>query len=90
LHHMSKQVDDVEKRGKDAFRMVRESIENNDTKVRKLVTDSGDRFDRRREQLRNEMDTLETRIKIQMKELRDFINNKIKKALENPLANMRK
>jgi len=90
LHHMSKQVDDIEKRGKEAFRMVRESIENNDTKVRKLVTDSGDRFDRRREQLRNEMDTLETRIKIQMKELRDFINNKIKKALENPLANMRK
>ena len=32
--------------------MVRESIENNDTKVRKLVTDSGDRFDTRREQLR--------------------------------------
>ena len=89
LHHMSKQVDDVEKRGKDAFRMVRESIENNDTKVRKLVTDSGDRFDTRREQLRNDMDNLETRIKGQMKELNDSIKERIKKALENPLAGMR-
>jgi len=89
LHHMSKQVDDIEKRGKDAFRMVRDSIENNDTKVRKLVTDSGDRFDTRREQLRNDMDTLETRIKSQMKELNDSIKDKIKKALENPLAGMR-
>ena len=90
MHHMSKQVDDIEKRGKDAFRLVRDSIENNDKKVRKLVTDSGDRFDRRREQLRNDMDNLETRIKSQMKELQDTINDKIKKALENPLAGMRK
>ena len=49
MHHMSKQVDDIEKRGKEAFRLVRESIEVNDTKVRKLVTDSSDRFDNRRE-----------------------------------------
>ena len=90
MHHMSKQVDDIEKRGKEAFRLVRDSIENNDKKVRKLVTDSGDRFDRRREQLRNDMDNLETRIKSQMKELQDTINDKIKKALENPLAGMRK
>tara|TARA_B100000900_G_scaffold304340_1_gene262938 strand:+ start:183 stop:758 length:576 start_codon:yes stop_codon:yes gene_type:complete len=90
MHHMSKQVDDIEKRGKEAFRLVRDSIETNDKKVRKLVTDSGDRFDRRREQLRNDMDTLETRIKAQMKELNDSISDQIKKALENPLAGMRK
>ena len=90
MHHMSKQIDDIEKRGKEAFRMVRDSIETNDKKVRKLVTDSGDRFDTRREQLRNDMDNLETRIKSQMKELQDTINDKIKKALENPLAGMRK
>ena len=42
--------------------MVRDSIETNDKKVRKLVTDSGDRFDKRREQLRNDMDALEARI----------------------------
>ena len=90
MHHMSKQVDDIEKRGKEAFRMVRDSIETNDKKVRKLVTDSGDRFDSRREQLRNDMDNLEQRLKSQMKELQDTINDKIKKALENPLAGMRK
>jgi hypothetical protein len=36
------------------------------------------------------MDTLEIRIKGQMKNLKDEIKNNIKKALENPLANMRK
>ena len=89
LHHMSKQVDDIEKRGKEAFRLVRESIEVNDTKVRKLVTDSSDRFDKRREQLRNDMDSLEKRIKGEMKELNEKVDNKIKKALNNPLNSMK-
>ena len=90
MHHMSKQVDDIEKRGKEAFRMVRDSIETNDTKVRKLVSDSSDRFDNRREQLRSDMDNLEQRLKAQMKELKDSNSDQIKKALENPLAGMRK
>jgi len=90
MHHMSIQVDGIEKRGKDAFRLVRNSIETNDKKVRKMVTDSSDRFDNRREQLRNDMDNLEKRIKAEMKELKDSINSKIKKALENPLAGIRK
>ena len=89
LHHMSKQVDDIEKRGKEAFRLVRESIEVNDTKVRKLVTDSSDRFDKRREQLRNDMDSLEKRIKGDMKELNEKVDKKIKKALNNPLNSMK-
>ena len=89
MHHMSKQVDDIEKRGKEAFRLVRDSIETNDKKVRKMVTDSGDRFDKRREQLRNDMDALEARIKSELKDVKTVINSKIKKALENPLANMR-
>lgn len=90
LHHMSKQVDDIEKRGKEAFRLVRESIDTNDTKVRNMITVNSDRFDKRREQLRTDMDSLEVRIKASMKELKTKIDNKIKKALENPLANMRK
>ena len=90
LHELSKQVDDIEKRGKEAFRMVRDSIETNDTKVRKMVTDNSDRFDKRREQLRNDMDALELRVKSEIKELKKKIDDKIRKALENPLANMRK
>ena len=90
MHHMSKQVDDIEKRGKEAFRLVRESIDTNDTKVRNMITVNSDRFDKRREQLRTDMDSLETRIKASMKELKTKIDNKIKKALEKPLANMRK
>lgn len=90
MHHMSKQLDTVEKRGKEAFRQVRDSIDKNDTKVRTMVTVNSDRFDKRREQLRNDMDALELRMKDEMKELKKKVNDKIKKALENPLANMRK
>ena len=90
LHHMSTQLDSIEKRGKEAFRLVRESIDTNDTKVRNMITVNSDRFDKRREQLRTDMDVLETRIKSEMKELKAKIDDKIKKALENPLANMRK
>ncbi len=90
IHHMSIQVDSIEQRGKEAFRLVRESIETNDTKVRKMVSDATDRFDKRREQTRNDMEALEIRNKIEMNTLKTEINNKIKKALENPLANMRK
>jgi predicted nucleic acid-binding Zn-ribbon protein len=87
---IEKTIDGVERRGKEAFKLVRDSIEVNDTKVRDMVTVSSDRFDNRREQIRNDMDNLEKRIKSEMKELKDSINDKIKKALENPLANMRK
>jgi len=87
---IEKQVDSVEQRGKDAFALVRESIETNDSKVRKMVSDATDRFDKRREQTRSNMDELETRNKVAMKTLKEDINNKIKRALENPLANMRK
>ena len=69
---------------------IRNSIETNDTKVRKMVSDATDRFGKRREQTRKDMDTLEIRLKAEMKALSDTINNKIQKALENPLANMRK
>jgi hypothetical protein len=36
------------------------------------------------------MDALELRMKDEMKELKKKVNDNIKKALENPLANMRK
>jgi len=90
IGRIEKQVDSVEQRGKDAFALVRESIEINDTKFRKMVSDATDRFDKRREQTRRDMDSMETRNKAEIKTLKDDINNKIKKALENPLANMRK
>ena len=90
LHQMSRQLDDVEKRGKEVFRIVRNSIETNDTKVRSMVTVNSDRFDKRREQLRSDMEDLEKRIRVAMKELNAKISDKIKKALENTLANMGK
>ena len=76
---LEKQVDASERRSKDTFRLVRESVDKNDTKVRKMITDSSARFDTRREALRDEM-----------RELSKRMDGKIKKALENPLAGLRK
>ena len=89
ISRIERQVDSVEQRGKDAFALVRESIDSNDAKVRKMVSNATDRFDKRREQTRSDMNNLETRLKSDMKQLKDSVNNKITKALNNPLAGMR-
>ena len=90
IQTLERTVDDIERRGKDAFKLVRDSIEVNDTKVRTMITVNSDRFDNRREQIRNDMVVLEKRINDSLTTLKKEINDKIKKALENPLANMRK
>jgi predicted nucleic acid-binding Zn-ribbon protein len=79
IMRLEKQVDAAERRSKDAFKLVRESTDKNDTKVRKMITDFSERFDTRREALRDEMNELGKRV-----------DSKIKKALENPLAGLRK
>jgi len=90
IQTLEKTVDDIERRGKDAFKLVRESVETNDRKVRNMISINSDRFDNRREQIRNDMDALEKRINDQLKTVKKEIKDKIRKALENPLANMRK
>tara|TARA_R110000824_G_scaffold162073_3_gene337634 strand:- start:520 stop:1038 length:519 start_codon:yes stop_codon:yes gene_type:complete len=79
IARLEKQVDAAERRSKDTFRLVRESTDKNDAKVRKMITDSSTRFDTRRSALRDEMSELSKRV-----------DGKIKKALENPLAGLRK
>jgi predicted nucleic acid-binding Zn-ribbon protein len=79
ITRLEKQVDAAERRSKDTFRLVRESTDKNDSKVRKMITDSSTRFDTRRAALRDEM-----------RELGKRVDGKIKKALENPLAGLRK
>jgi len=79
IMRLEKQVDAADRRGKDTFRLVRESVDKNDAKVRKMITDSSSRFDTRREALRDEMRELDKRV-----------DGKIKKALENPLSGLRK
>jgi hypothetical protein len=54
-----------------------------------MVTKAEDRFDTRREQLRNDMTSLEERMKKQMSDLEKATNDNIRKALENPLARMK-
>ena len=79
IMRLEKQVDASERRSKDTFRLVRESVDKNDSKVRKMITDSSTRFDTQRAALRDEM-----------RELGKRVDGKIKKALENPLAGLRK
>ncbi len=90
IHALERTVDEIERRGKDAFKLVRESIETNDTKVRTMITVNSDRFDGRREQIRNDMVVLEKRINDSLAILKKEIDDKIQHALENPLANLRK
>ena len=96
LMELERQIDGIEQRGKDAFKLVRSSIETNDTKVRKMVSDSSDRFDTRREQMRSDMNNMENRVeqKIKdmqagMKSIEKRINDKVDKALRNPLSKLR-
>ena len=59
MHIMDEKMNKMEKLAREAFASVRLSIETNDTKVRDMITVNSDRFDKRREQLRNDMDSLE-------------------------------
>ena len=61
MHIMDEKMNKMEKLAREAFASVRLSIETNDTKVRDMITVNSDRFDKRREQLRNDMDALEKR-----------------------------
>ena len=68
---------------------MRESIDHNDTKVRKMINDNSDRFDTRREALRTEMVELERKLSAAQKTLEERINSTITKTLKNPLSKLR-
>jgi len=57
--------------------------------TRKVMDKEQDRFDTRREAIRRNMDALETETKASIKSLEKLVTDKIKKALENPLSQMR-
>ena len=88
MHIMDEKMNKMEKLAREAFASVRLSIETNDTKVRDMITVNSDRFDKRREQLRNDMDSLEARLMKSMETIQKEIDDKIQKALENPLSGM--
>ena len=86
---LEKSVDAAERRTKDTADAVRTTLDQNENKVRGMVTKAEDRFDTRREQIRNDMTSLEGRIKKQMDDLEKTTSDKIRKALENPLSKMK-
>lgn len=72
--------DKTEQRVKDIQEITRETIANNENKVRGLIDIASQRFDNKRDELRNESDR-------KMKDLEDRMNSKLQRALDNPLAN---
>ena len=86
---LEKSVDAAERSTKDTADAVRTTLDQNENKVRGMVTKAEDRFDTRREQIRNDMTSLEGRIKKQMDDLEKTTSDKIRKALENPLSKMK-
>ena len=87
---MEKSVDAAERRTKNTADAARTALDQNENKVRSMVTKAEDRFDTRREQLRNDMTSLEGRMKRQMGDLEKATSDKIQKALVNPLAALKK
>jgi chromosome segregation ATPase len=71
--------DKTEQRVKDIQESTRESITSNENKVRGLIDIASQRFDNKRDELRNESDR-------KMKDLEDRLNSKLQRALDNPLA----
>jgi DNA anti-recombination protein RmuC len=86
---LEKSVDAAERRTKDTADAVRTTLDQNENKVRGMVIKAEDRFDTRREQIRSDMTSLEERMKKQMGGLEKTTNDKIRKALENPLSKMK-
>ena len=69
-------------KAEDRFDKTREQLRND-------MSSMEGRFDERREQLRSDMSTLEARVKKQVGDLEAATSDKIRKALVNPLANMK-
>jgi ribosomal protein L16 Arg81 hydroxylase len=86
---LEKSVDAAERRTKATADAVRTTLDQNENKVRGMVTKAEDRFDTRREQIRNDMTSLEERLKKQMGDLETKTDDNIRKALENPLSKMK-
>jgi len=72
-------VDKTEQRVKDVQDDTRTALANNENKVRGLIDIASQRFDNKRDEVRNESDR-------KMKDLEDRLNNRLQKALDNPLA----
>ena len=83
-------------------RRVEKLVRDTDATVRQIIQNAEERFDNKRDALQNQYDTkasdlressgqrmtdLETKIAREMRELQDTLNNKLQRALDNPLAN---
>jgi vacuolar-type H+-ATPase subunit H len=83
-------LDEAREQNKENLEQTRSQLDRGFNFVRDTITSADTRFDTRRDQIRGDMDTLEQRINDKMTTLEETVGDKIQKALENPLANMRK
>ena len=86
----------------DQTRRVEKLVRDTEADIRQIIQNAEERFDNKRDALQNQYDTkasdlressgqrmtdLEAKIAREMRELQDTLNNKLQRALDNPLAN---
>lgn len=86
----------------DQTRRVEKLVRETEADIRQIIQNAEERFDNKRDALQNQYDTkatdlresssqrmtdLEAKIAREMRELQDVLNNKLQRALDNPLAN---
>lgn len=86
----------------DQTRRVEKLVRDTEADIRQIIQNAEERFDNKRDALQNQYDTkasdlressgqrmtdLEEKMVRQMRELSDTLNNKLQRALDNPLAN---
>ena len=86
----------------DQTRRVEKLVRETEADIRQIIQNAEERFDNKRDALQNQYDTkatdlressgqrmtdLESKIAREMRELQDTLNNKLQRALDNPLAN---
>jgi len=77
-------------RGEKVLESIERRVKSIQDDVRNLIDKENSRNDTLRARINNRMDSLDETVTLKLKTLDTNINERIKKALENPLANMRK
>ena len=88
MRQLEKDVFDMIEIAEGRFETKRDALQGDyEQKADRLIKDYDDKADRLNTNVDNDMEKLETDLKQAMKELEDKLENRVQKALDNPLAN---
>lgn len=80
IERMENSIDTMEDRVREIDSSVREALDDNISEVRTIVDSADDRFDNKRDALRDDTDR-------KLKDLEERLNQLVQRALDNPLSN---